>query len=299
MEIPEPTQLARSIPGAQIRPGSVRISRSKRIASLHPLALTALSPAQILVISLAVLVYGFAKGGAGAPLSAICVPLMSLVLPPFQAAAIQLPLLLVLDGMALASFRGCFDRHQLRLLLPPALLGMVVAALVGHWLSDDRLRVLIGVICLGFVLLRWLRRPTARSVATSPPTPRSGDALGRLWGALAGFTSMLVHAGGPPVMVHLMGQRLEPRILAGTQAWLFAALNSSKVLPFVASGQLDLPALRISLLFLPLTPIGILLGQRFLRNTSKEGVYAVFSGALLISGVLLLWQGWHGQLRPG
>lgn len=262
-------------------------------------ALTALSPAQILVISLAVLVYGFAKGGAGAPLSAICVPLMSLVLPPFQAAAILLPLLLTLDGLALASFRGCFDRHQLRLLLPPALLGMVAAALVGRWLSDDGLRVLIGGICLGFVLLRWLRRPTAKTAPPLPPVPGAGDGLGRLWGALAGFTSMLVHAGGPPVMVHLMGQRLEPRRLAGTQAWLFACLNFSKLLPFIGSGQLDLAALRISLLFLPLTPIGILLGQRFLRNTSKEGGYAVFSGALLLSGVLLLWQGWHGQPRHG
>ena len=282
-----------------IRPGSVRINGNPRVARVLSFALTALRPDQILVISLAVLVYGFAKGGAGAPLSTICVPLMSLVLPPFQAAAILLPLLLVLDGLALVSFRGCFDRHQLRLLLPPALLGMVTAALVGHGLSDDGLRSLIGVICLGFVLLRLLRRPAVSGSAPPPPSTGSGDGLGRLWGALAGFTSMLVHAGGPPVMVHLMGQRLEPRRLAGTQAWLFACLNFSKVLPFVASGQLNLPALRIALLFLPLTPIGIVLGQRFLRNTSKEGVYAVFSGALLISGLLLLWQGWHGQPQPG
>jgi uncharacterized membrane protein YfcA len=86
-----------------------------------------LSTAQILVIGFAGLVYGFAKGGAGAPLSAICVPVMSLVLSPLRAAAILLPLLLVLDALALLSFRGCFDRHQLRLLLPPALLGMVLA----------------------------------------------------------------------------------------------------------------------------------------------------------------------------
>lgn len=252
-----------------------------------------LSTAQILVIVFAVLVYGFAKGGAGAPLSAICVPVMSLVLPPFRAAAILLPLLLVLDGLAMLSFRGCFDRHQLRLLLPPALLGMVVAAGVGHWLSDDGLRLLIGVICLGFVLLRLLRRPPAES----PPSAAGSDALGRVWGGLAGFTSMLVHAGGPPVMVHLMGLGLEPRLLAGTQAWLFAALNISKVLPFIGSGQLDLGSLRISLLFMPLTPIGILLGQRFLRTTSKEMVYHVFAAALSLSGGLLLWQGVQGLLR--
>jgi uncharacterized membrane protein YfcA len=264
---------------------------------LLPSALTALNPAQALVISFAVLVYGFGKGGAASPLSAICVPLMSLVMSPFQAAAILLPLLLVLDGLALLTFRGCFDRHQLRLLLPPALGGMVVAGLVGRWLSDDGLRLVIGVLCMGFVLLRLLRRPAA-TAATPPPTG-SGDATGRLWGAVAGFTGTLVHAAGPPVMVHLMGQRLEPRMLAGTQAWLFAALNASKVIPFVSSGQLDLTALRISLLFLPLTPIGIALGQRFLRNTSKEGVYAVLTGAMLLSGVMLLWQGWHGQGRPG
>lgn len=269
------------------------INKMRPWAGMDSIAIPTLSLIQILLISFAVLVYGFAKGGAGAPLSAICVPLMSLVLPPFQAAAILLPLLLVLDLLALCSFRGCFDRHQLKLLLPPALIGMVTAALVGRWLSDDGLRLLIGAICLGFVVLRLLRRTAPASVL--PPASRSGDGIGRLWGGLAGFTSMLVHAGGPPVMVHLMGQQLEPRLLAGTQAWLFACLNFSKVVPFVGSGQLDLPALRISLLFLPLTPIGILLGQRFLRNTSKERVYAVFSAALLISGVLLLWQGWHGR----
>jgi uncharacterized membrane protein YfcA len=258
--------------------------------------MVALSAAQMAAIVFAVLVYGFAKGGAGAPLSAVCVPVMSLVLPPFRAAAILLPLLLVLDLLALFSFRGCFDRHQVRLLIPPALVGMVAAALAGHWLSDDGLRLLIGVICLGFVLLRLLRRNTVNS--TAPATDAAGDAIGRLWGMLAGFTSMLVHAGGPPVMVHLMGQRLEPRLLAGTQAWLFAVLNYSKILPFIGTGQLDLPTLKISLLFLPLTPIGIVLGQRFLRTTSREVVYRVFSGALLLSGVLLLWQGGQGLLQP-
>ncbi|MEB3318018.1 MAG: sulfite exporter TauE/SafE family protein [Cyanobacteriota bacterium] len=260
-----------------------------------PFALTALNPAQALVISFAVLVYGFGKGGAASPLSAICVPLMSLVMSPFQAAAILLPLLLVLDGLALLTFRGCFDRHQLRLLLPPALLGMVVASLVGRWLSDDGLRLLIGVLCLGFVLLRLGRRPSPGAAAAAG----AGDVAGRLWGAVAGFTGMLVHASGPPVMVHLMGQRLEPRVLAGTQAWLFAVLNASKVIPFVSSGQLDGSALRISLLFLPVTPIGIVLGQRFLRSTTKDGVYAVLTGAMLLSGVMLLWQGWHGPVRPG
>lgn len=243
-----------------------------------------LDAAQIAMISLAVLIYGFAKGGAGAPLSAMCVPLMSLVLSPFRAAAILLPLLLVLDVLALLSFRGCFDRHQLRLLLPAALVGIGLATFAGQNLSTADLRILIGLICLGFVLLR-LGKGAAKPAAQSQTFSAS------FWGCLAGFTSTLVHAGGPPVMVHLMGLRLEPRLLAGTQAWLFAALNVCKLVPFVLTSQLDLPTLKLSLLFMPLTPIGIVLGQRFLRSNSRELIYSVFSFALLLSGGLLLWQG--------
>ena len=253
------------------------------------MAMIGLDAVQVLVISAAVLIYGFAKGGAGAPLSAVCVPLMSLVLSPFKAAAILLPLLLVLDLQALLSFRGCFDRQQLRLLLPAALVGIVLASLAGQKLSSADLRMLIGVICLGFVLLRF--RASKPASAAAPQALTAG-----FWGCLAGFTSTLVHAGGPPVMVHLMGLRLEPRRLAGTQAWLFACLNITKLIPFVFTSQLDLPTLKQSLVFMPLTPIGILLGQRFLRNTSRGGVYAIFSLALALSGGLLLWQGWMGRL---
>jgi uncharacterized protein len=252
-----------------------------------------LDPLQCVAIALAVLIYGFAKGGAGAPLSAVCVPLMSLVLSPFRAAAILLPLLLVLDLLALVSFRGCFDRRQLWLLLPASLVGMGLATLAGQKLSSDDLRVLIGLICLGFVLLRWLRKPTVPEL-DGPATRQALTA--RFWGCMAGFTSTLVHAGGPPVMVHLMGLRLEPRLLAGTQAWFFASLNYSKVVPYVFTSQLDLPTLKLSLLFMPLTPIGIVLGQRFLRNTSRELIYFIFSAALLLSGGLLLWQGLAGRL---
>lgn len=252
-----------------------------------------LDPLQCVIIGLAVIIYGFAKGGAGAPLSAVCVPLMSLVLSPFRAAAILLPLLLVLDLLALINFRGCCDRRQLWLLLPAALVGIGLATVIGQKLSSDDLRILIGLICLGFVLLRWLRKKPAVS---GEATMAFQGFTARFWGCMAGFTSTLVHAGGPPVMVHLMGLRLEPRVLAGTQAWLFACLNYSKVIPYVLTSQLDLPTLKLSLVFMPLTPIGIVLGQRFLRNTSRDLIYAIFSAALMLSGGLLLWQGLAGRL---
>ncbi len=47
----------------------------------------------------AVLLYGIGKGGLGGALGIIAVPLMALIIAPTQAAAILLPILLVMDAL--------------------------------------------------------------------------------------------------------------------------------------------------------------------------------------------------------
>ena len=54
----------------------------------------------------AVVITGLGKGGLGGALGMIAVPLMALVIPPVQAAAILLPLLLVMDLFAIWGFRN-------------------------------------------------------------------------------------------------------------------------------------------------------------------------------------------------
>jgi uncharacterized membrane protein YfcA len=46
----------------------------------------------------AVLLYGIAKGGFGGAVAVLSVPMMALVMPPTQAAAILLPILVVMDA---------------------------------------------------------------------------------------------------------------------------------------------------------------------------------------------------------
>ena len=49
----------------------------------------------------AVLLFGISKGGFGGGLGVIAVPLMALVISPIQAAAILLPILCVMDIVAI------------------------------------------------------------------------------------------------------------------------------------------------------------------------------------------------------
>ena len=97
----------------------------------------------------AVFLMGVSKSGFGSGFGSLVVPIMALSVPVPQAAAIMLPLLLVMDLMGLAAFRQHVDRQWLRFMLPWALLGTligtvlfglldpkVVAAIVGASISD-------------------------------------------------------------------------------------------------------------------------------------------------------------------
>ena len=61
----------------------------------------------------AVLLVGLSKGGFGGAMALLGVPLMSLVMPPVQAAAILLPILIIMDVVSLWAWRGNHDRSTL------------------------------------------------------------------------------------------------------------------------------------------------------------------------------------------
>ena len=63
-------------------------------------------PAFYLVSVPAVLLYGIAKGGFGGAVAVLSVPLMALVMSPTQAAAVLLPILVVMDAFVVRTYWG-------------------------------------------------------------------------------------------------------------------------------------------------------------------------------------------------
>ena len=115
----------------------------------------------------AVLLYGIAKGGFAGGFGIVAVPLMALAVPVPQAAAIMLPILLVMDLAAVWAYRRSFDRGLIRLLLPASLVGMGIGTAAFRTLTPDAIRLALGVIAVAFVLYRW-----AVHVPDAPPAPR-------------------------------------------------------------------------------------------------------------------------------
>ena len=232
----------------------------------------------------AVLLMGLGKSGFLSGFGALATPLLSLVVPVPQAAAIMLPLLLVMDLTGLQQLWRERDHVLLRQLLPAGLLGVVIGALLFGWLSTAAVSGLVGGLTLLFLAQRLLFPPSP----LAPPLPR--------WAALAlattsGFTSFVVHAGSPPLNVYLLPLRLRPITFAATSAVFFAAVNLAKWLPYAWLGLIDRTNMASALLLLPLAPLGVWLGVWLARRIQSRWFYALAYAGMFATGSKLLWDG--------
>ena len=65
----------------------------------------------------AVILTGVSKGGIGAA-GGFSVPLLSLAISPVQAAAIMLPILILMDLIGVYAYRRDWDRSIMRVIMP-------------------------------------------------------------------------------------------------------------------------------------------------------------------------------------
>ena len=239
-------------------------------------------PLFIAVAIIAVLLAGISKSGFGGAMGGLSVPLMSLLIATPQAAAIMLPILLVMDALGLLVFRGKGDAANLRIIIPGALLGILFGALTFHLVDPRWIKGLIGLEAALFGIDR-LR--SARAVAAARP-PEVGRGL--FWSAISGFTSFISHAGGPPILQYLLPQNMDRVRMVGTTVIYFSLVNFVKLVPYAFLGLLDLSNLRIALLLLPAAPLGYWLGLKLLKGLPQAPFNLAIAIAMLATGVKLI-----------
>ena len=235
----------------------------------------------------AVVLLGLSKGGF-AGLGVLGMPLMALTIPPVQAAAITLPILMVQDAFSVWVYRRSWDRTNLRILLPGAVAGIVAAYLLAAKVPDAAVALVLGTISIVFALRRFLARTPG-----GPPVPPSAlnRPAGWFWGAVAGFTSMIAHAGGPPFQIYVIPQRLPRDLFVGTGVVFFALVNLIKVPPYLALGQFTRANLSTSAVLFPLAIASTWAGVWLVRRVSGERFYDIVYVLLLLLGGKLVWDG--------
>lgn len=233
----------------------------------------------------AVLLTGISKGGFGSALGGIGVPLMALAISPVQAAAILLPVLCFMDLVGVRVYYGKWDKENLKIMIPGAMLGIAIGTLTFGMLTENAIRILIGGIAVAFPLNAWFgfgarQQPAGRSAIK-----------GTFWSGVSGLTSFLAHAGGPPAMVYMLPQRLDKTTYVATISVFFMFVNAVKLVPYAWLGQFSAANLSTSLVLAPLVPLGVWLGLWLQNRIDTVWFYRIAQACLFATGVQLIYQG--------
>jgi uncharacterized membrane protein YfcA len=246
-------------------------------------------PLFYLVATLAILLVGLAKGGFSG-MGAASMPLLTLVMDPIEAAAMLLPILLVQDVVGIWSFRKTFDRTILYYMVPGAAIGIFGGWLMASMVNVDWVKAMVGIISLLFGVQRLFALSGVQP-RFSRPLP---EWVGSIWGVVAGFTSHIAHAGGPPFQAWTLGRGMSPVVYAGTGAIFFFIVNLLKVPAYAALGQFDQHNLMLlAALFMPLAALSTVLGVICVKRIAPDRFHLIVSllmiavGAELIRSVLV------------
>ncbi|MGP9812474.1 sulfite exporter TauE/SafE family protein [Rhodopseudomonas sp. NSM] len=236
----------------------------------------------------AVLLLGLAKGGfSGIGIAAT--PLLALFLPPLEAAALLLPVLISQDMISLYVYRRHWDARSLKIMLPGALAGMGLAWWTAAIVSDDVVRLIVGGVGVAFVLNVWLRPQLSPS--------KGSTAAGVFWGGVSGFTSFMTQGGGPPYQVYMLPLQLPKLVLVGTTTIFFAVLNVLKIGPYILLGQFNTANLATSIALLPLAAAANLAGIWLIRRMPTGLFYRIAYLLLFVVSLALVLQGLGNMLQ--
>lgn len=227
---------------------------------------------------------GVSKGGFGSGASFAAAPLLALILDPRLAMGLLMPLLMLMDIVALWPFWRKWHWPSARAMLLGAVPGAAMGVLLWRVADPDLFRLLIGTISLAFV--GW-QIGNARGWL-APPRRAMTETAGIGLGAAAAFTSFVSHAGGPLAAVYLLSRGVTKTEYQATTVLVFGAINVLKLPAYTALGALTFDTLSAGLILMPFAVLGVWLGVVLHRRVSGRAFFALTYLLLTGAGIKLI-----------
>ncbi len=227
------------------------------------------------------------KGAFGGGFALLGIPLLALAMDPVEAGAMLAPLFILMDVAAFRYWKpGTWSRPDLRLLIPGLVIGTAVGTAVVAFSPRDWVALAMAVVTLGFAAKFFLgggevrpgRRVAWKGVAA---------------GTASGVTTMLAHAGGPPLAIYLLPLGLPKAVYAGTTSIYFTVANLLKVGPWLLAAP-PTPSTWLLMGFcVPFVWLGVWGGWRLHQRLDQKRLYWWCHALLVVTGLKLLWDGLH------
>jgi len=227
---------------------------------------------------------GMGKGGM--PVVAMMgVPVLSLVIDPIAAAGLLLPVYIVSDIFGLYTYRHNFNKTVLLIMVPAMLIGVGLAWAMASIVPGSAVTALVGAIGTVFALNALLKRQS------DVPAKDPQVAPGLFWGTVSGFTSFVIHSGGPPFQVYALPLKMPKLVYAGTFTIAFATVNLAKVFPYYSLGDLNPTNLEVAAILAVPASLAVFVGVRMVKIIPEVLFFRIVTWALLVLSLRLLWVG--------
>ena len=242
-----------------------------------------IAPAELLLAEASVLLIAFMRGAFGGGFAIIGIPLMSLAMDPVTAGGVLAPMFCAMDVAALPYWRpATWSRPDLKVLVPCLLVGVALGFFGLSGVDHHIIGVAVAAITLLFAGM-WFY-----GGGTVVVRPRS-TLTAAIAGTAAGITTMVAHAGGPPLALYLLRLGLPKAVYAGTTSIFFTVANAAKVGPWLLLAHPEPALVWLMVYCLPAVPLGVWLGWRFHARLDQQRLYRICYGLLVVTALKLLW----------
>ena len=229
------------------------------------------------VTVLAALLVAVSKSGFGGALGSLGLPVMVLAFPPKFAIAVLLPLYLVTDCFVAFTWRKYPVIKILKLMVLGGIFGQILGWICFDYLEDSYILILIG----SQIHQNDLNKKSIKKIEAT-----FIRALG--WCGFSGFSSFVALTGGIPAQIFLLPVGLERQLFVGTMSFYFLIINLAKLPFFFNLEVFSSTSILLSLMILPILPVGIFLGKLLNRKLSDKLFYHISHFALFLCGTNLI-----------
>ncbi len=212
------------------------------------------------------------------------VPLFALLFGAKHSTGVVLPLLCMADLLAVVYYRKKFHRDLVIKPMPWALMGLVVALVLGDLVPESDFKFMMGgCILFGVATLIGMNRPQGLDnvIASHWFAPVIGFILG--------FSTMIGNAAGPILTVYLLAMRLPKFAFVATGAWFIMILNYLKIpLQILIWDNISWSSFLLSLTALPFIFLGGFIGIKIVHVLPERQFRLLMITLTILSTLFLL-----------
>ncbi len=233
---------------------------------------------QVAWVAIAFTIGSFAQSISGFGFTLIAVPLLTLAVRPADAVVGQTFASLLLSTWMGIQLWPEADKAVLKRIVPMSFLGMPIGIVLSSHLSDQGLRIGVGIAVIS----------AAVAIASGWKLSRVSAPMEYGAGLVSGILSTTTGTNGPPLVVTLAAREHRPATFRATLQVAFALANLVAIPLFIASGKVTSTGLRVAAIGLIPTLAGRVIGEPVFRKLDPRRFRVIVIVMLFAAGAVAL-----------